>query len=96
MKDVYNKPDPLTATPVSYWHTNGSKFTGTDDEFKERYTGCGHQMPWADEESYFDTFLCCKDFKECDKQCGKHHPLLNPDIVQFVIGLNERLNNGKE
>ena len=83
MKDNYNSLDLLTATPVSYWKTNGSKFTGTDKEFRERYTGCGNQMPWSDEEGYFDKFLCCKDFKECDKNCSKHRPPVNELVKPF-------------
>ena len=81
--DNYNNFNPCTITAEMYWKKNGSKFEGTDEQLREKFTGCGHQMPWNDEEGWFDTFLCCKDFQRCDKECSKHHPKINEDIKEF-------------
>lgn len=53
-------------------------------------TDCNNSIPWTDEESWFSSFLCLKDCKECDKMCHKHVKL-NPDIEEFVISLNKNL-----
>ena len=74
-----------------FWRTTGAKFSGTDEDWEEVYTGCDRQHAWTDEEGYFDKFLCMVDLQLCDKQCLKHHVKLNPDIEEFVTGLNERL-----
>ena len=74
--DSYNDIRGIT-TCRGYWLKTGCKFIGTDEELMEKLVPCGHLMPWTDEEGWFGSFLCCKDFKECDKNCSKHRPLIN-------------------
>lgn len=81
-------------TPEGYWRKTGYKFYGKDEDFEKIYTECTHSMPWADEEGYFNSFLCIKDCKECDFLCSKHFRI-NPDIKEFVDSLNRSLENVK-
>lgn len=79
----------MTATQ-SYWRKTGAKFIGTEEEFEKKFTNCTHSMPWTDEESYFSSWICLKDCKECDFQCSKHLKI-NPDIKEFVEDFNKKL-----
>ena len=68
---------------LEYYKKTGAKFTGGDEEFRLVYSNCDKQHAWTDEEGRFDSFLCMKDYRECDFNCNKHHPELNPDIQDF-------------
>ena len=89
--NLYNNFDKDAVTCFGYWNRNGAKFQGNDDELREKYTGCGHQMPFMDEEGCFNEFLCCIDYTKCDKNCTQHHPELNEDVAEFVESLNRSL-----
>lgn len=73
-----------------FWRITGAKFMGSDEDWEEVFTGCDRQHAWTDEEGYFNKFLCCVDWQECDKKCLSHHVKLNPDIQEFVDNLNKK------
>lgn len=70
-------------------------FMGTDEEFREKHPICNNCMPFADEEGRYDSWLCCKDYRECDLRCAEHHKprKLNPDIAEFFNATCERYKN---
>lgn len=56
-----------------FWRTTGAKFSGTETEWEEVYTGCDRQFAFIDEKGFFNKFICCIDWRECDKHCLKHY-----------------------
>lgn len=51
---------------------------------------CKQQMPFADEDGWYDKFLCTKDWKVCDFKCATHHAKLDPELTTFVNALNQK------
>lgn len=52
---------------------------------------CKYKTPFTDEQGYYDSYLCVKDFCECDGNCDQHKEKLNKKIARKVAKLKDEI-----
>lgn len=52
---------------------------------------CKFQTPFTDEQGYYDSDLCIKDFRECDGKCNEHEEKLNKKIARLTAKLKDEI-----